>query len=584
MARLNLDFRNTNTLWCSVMAETLARMGVREAVVAPGSRSAPLAFAFAGHPDIEAIPVLDERSAGFLALGLAKARGRPVVLVCTSGTAGANFLPAVIEAWYSGVPLIVLTADRPPELRACTSGQTIDQQKLYGSYVRFHHELALPEVTRPLLAYLRQTVAHACERATDLGGGPVHLNVPMRDPLAPMAEPGVGARRRLADWRIFFSHLEPPEPRCDAIPLELEPPATSRGLIVAGADSSARPEGAAPAVVALAHALGWPVLADGLSRLRGFKAPDATVVAAYDAILRNPVRARELRPDHIIVVGEWPTSKVLRSWLAEFDGPVWILDSGRRNPDALHLRTTVLRMSTATLALLIRAQRRDAPPPAASAYGRDWARAEARAARQIALRLKSAPGLFEGRAAALLAEHLPEGSPLFVASSMPVRDVEFFRPNNGRSIPVFFNRGANGIDGTLSTAMGIAHAAGPAVLLTGDLALLHDSNGFLLRSQLKHSLTIVLINNRGGRIFEHLPIAQFPPQFEKWCVMPQEVDWARLCAAHGVGHQVVRSWTQFARLVARLPRRGVRLLELRTDGKRDAAIRKKLFAAVADQV
>ena len=282
MSALTLDFRSVNSLWGGVLVETLARCGVTHAVLSPGSRSAPLVFAFARHPRIEAVPVLDERSAAFFALGLAKKGRRPVALVCTSGTAAANFFPAIIEAHESGTPLMVFTADRPPELRDCASGQTVDQQKIYGSYVGFYHELAVPEASEARLRYLRQTVAHACARAQ---GGPVHLNCPFRDPLGPVED---GTGKALAE-RIdedFFAHLEP------AVPVSAtaawRPPAGVRGLIVAGPHSAVRPNGAddracAAAIIKAAEALGWPVLADGLSPLRHHGGGGrATIITTYD--------------------------------------------------------------------------------------------------------------------------------------------------------------------------------------------------------------------------------------------------------------------------------------------------------------
>ncbi|HEY9249278.1 MAG TPA: 2-succinyl-5-enolpyruvyl-6-hydroxy-3-cyclohexene-1-carboxylic-acid synthase, partial [Rariglobus sp.] len=224
-----LDFRNTNALWCSVLAETLVRCDVTRAVISPGSRSTPLTMALARHPGVEAVPVLDERSAAFFALGLAKQTGRPAVLVCTSGTAGANYLPAVIEAHESGVPLIVITADRPPEMRDCSSGQTIDQQKLFGGFVRFYHELAVPEAKPALLRYLRQTLVHAVGRAMS---GPVHLNAPFRDPLAPLAD-DTAKGLEANDWEAFFAEVRAPLPA--PAPLADVPlPETGRGLIIAG--------------------------------------------------------------------------------------------------------------------------------------------------------------------------------------------------------------------------------------------------------------------------------------------------------------------------------------------------------------
>jgi 2-succinyl-5-enolpyruvyl-6-hydroxy-3-cyclohexene-1-carboxylate synthase len=569
MPAVPLDFRNVNALWCSVLVETLVRAGVRHAVVSPGSRSAPLTIALARHPGLEAIPVLDERSAAFFALGLAKRTHRTVVLVCTSGTAGANYFPAVIEAQESGVPLLVVTADRPPEMRACGSGQTIDQQKLFGAHVGFFHELAVPEARVELLAYLRQTVAHAVGRSQQPQPGPVHLNAPFRDPLPPVAD---GSTRevegRLGD--DFFAHFDAPRP-VSSQSVIWQRATTARGVIVAGPAAPADAAAYAGHVRRLAAELGWPVLADVLSPLRTH-APAGEVVTAYDTILRNADRARELTPRTVLCLGGWPTSKVLRGWLETSGAEILLVAPVAENRDALHGKT---RQITAPVeALAVQGARIDDP-----SYAQVWRAAETAARAALDGALAAETGLFEAKAAWLLARELPERTPVFVANSMPVRDLEYFWGATSRALDVAFNRGANGIDGTLSTALGVAHAADrPAVLLTGDLALLHDTNGFLLRTKLRGSLTIVLINNRGGGIFEHLPVAQFEPPFEEYFATPQDVDFAALAAAHGVEHVVVRDWAHFTALIATLPERGLRVLEVRTDRKRDAARRKQLFA------
>jgi 2-succinyl-5-enolpyruvyl-6-hydroxy-3-cyclohexene-1-carboxylate synthase len=563
-----LDFRNVNSLWGSVLVETLARLGVKQAVVSPGSRSTPLTFALARHPAIEAISVLDERSAAFFALGLAKQYRRPVVLLCTSGTAGANYFPAVIEAQESGVPLLVITADRPPEMRDCASGQTIDQQKLFGSHVNFYHELAVPGATLPLLSYLRQTVAMAVERTLSPATGPVHLNAPFRDPLTPM-EDGSTAGVTMAD--DFFSHLDTPTPIVSSATI-WQRPTTARGLIVAGPATSSDPVAYAKKVLELSTALGWPVLADALSLLRGYADESSGVVSAYDAILRDATLARDLVPRTILCLGAWPTSKVLRAWLESAGAEILLLAPSAANRDALHGRTRQIVAPVETLAV---AGERIVD----SAYFDQWVHAEKEARKSLDSAMEHESGLFEGKASWLLARNLPLGTPLFVASSMPVRDLEYFWPSNGRAKKIYFNRGANGIDGTLSTALGLAHGGVPSVVLTGDLALLHDSNGFLLRPKLRGSLTIVLINNRGGGIFEHLPIANFDPPFEEFFATPQEVDFGKLCGAHGVSHVCVRDWSHFIELTTVLPETGVRVLELLTDRKRDAAIRKAWLAA-----
>jgi len=570
-----LDFRNTNSLWCSVIVEALARLGLRQAVVSPGSRSTPLTFAFAAHPSIEAIPVLDERSAAFFALGLARQHRRPTALVCTSGTAAANFLPAIIEAQESGVPLLVFTADRPPELRECAAGQAIDQQKLYGAHVNFYHELAVPGATLELLHYARQTIVHAFERTLFPFAGPVHLNAPFRDPLPPVEDGRAEKLRLEIDAESFFSHVQEPHPAAKA-GVVFDPPKGVRGLIIAGPAQPADPAAYSAAVARLSSALGWPVLADGLSPLRNHTALNPLLVVNYNAVLRSPTLAERLKPASVLCLGEWPTSRQLRQWLQAGGADTWLVADDAKNHDALHGRTRNLRCSVEALAAAL-PPKNDKP----SAYARDWLRADQAARQAFALRLATLDALFEGKASRLLSQQLPPETPLMIASSMPVRDVEFFWETNDRHGRPFFNRGANGIDGTLSTALGVAHGNRPAVLLTGDLALLHDTNGFLLRFKLRGSLTVVLINNHGGGIFEMLPVAKFDPPFEEFFATPQEVDFAKLCSAYGAEYVLVRDWAHFAELISALPAAGLRVLELRTDRKHDAAFRRELFLAAS---
>jgi len=442
-----LDSRNTNTLWASVLVETLHRCGVQQVVVSSGSRSTPLTFAFAQHADIEAIPVLDERSAAFFALGLAKQTRQPTALLCTSGTAGANYFPAIIEAHESGVLLIVLTADRPPELRDCASGQTIDQQKLFGGFVRFYHELAVPEARYELLCYLRQTVANACRRSV-AEGGPVHLNIPFRDPLVPTADEGeatTGAEARAA--RVareirpsFFEHFDAGDSE-EVGTVELKTLSDARGVVVAGSEWGSDPREYAAQVARLARELGWPVLADGVSPLRHHAIEGAVVVTAYDAILRNEAADLALMPDQVLCLGDWPTSKVLRAAVTAWEPEIVQVVPQSRNRDALHSRT---RQITAPLAAL-----RVSEKPRDSDYLERWRKAEATARTLIDAELASTPTdddgkILEAAIVPTLARVLPEGAVVFVASSMPIRDVEYFWPKTERGFEFHFNRGANG--------------------------------------------------------------------------------------------------------------------------------------------
>jgi 2-succinyl-5-enolpyruvyl-6-hydroxy-3-cyclohexene-1-carboxylate synthase len=601
-----LDFRNVNSLWASVAIETLARLGLQTAVVCPGSRSTPLTLAFAAHPHIEALPVLDERSAAFFALGCVKRQHRPVALVCTSGTAGANFYPAIIEAYESGLPLLVFTADRPPEMRDCSSGQTIDQQKLYGGFVKQYSELAVPVATPQMLAYLRQTLVSAWQNAILPVAGPIHFNCPFRDPLPPIADSetqqSTQALSKTLEIEQFFQSVLPVAARSLAVEPTLLPLETwqqcSSGLIIAGPTSPQNPETYCKAISQIANALNWPVLAEGLSPLRNYQALNHSLISTYDIILRNSAHSKNLIPQNVLQLGPLPTSKVLREWLQTHSPQRWIIGS-KRNVDPLHGPTISLPLMVETLAetlaahlqtehlqtehLLTRENRKVVSNPQSEqqSYKQQWIDIETSVSDHLKTTLTKESALVESKIVWLLSQHLPESTPLFISNSMPVRDVEYFWPRNNRRIQPVFSRGANGIDGTLSTAMGLAHHNRPTVLLTGDLAFLHDTNGLLNRPQLVGHLTIVLINNQGGGIFEMLPVSQFGPQFEpvfeKYFVTPQQVNLAALCEAYGVAYELVETVEGFVTCVEKLPHDGMRLVEVVCDRAQSVQQRKRLL-------
>ena len=561
---MQLTFNNLNLLWCYVLTETLKRLGLKCAVICPGSRSTPLTVAFVQQiPDIQAIPILDERSAAFFALGQAKATGKPVVLVCTSGTAGANFYPAVIEARESRVPLLILTTDRPAELRDCHSGQTIDQVKLYGNYPNWQTELATPSVDMGMLGYLRQTVIHAWERCQFPNSGAVHLNIPFRDPLAPIPD---GTDFTLDTEDFFSSLISTPLPITN---YQLPITNYQKGIIIAGVAQPQAPEEYCRAIANLSQSLQWPVLAEGLSPVRNYTDLNPYLISTYDIILRNQKLAKELSPEIVIQIGEMPTSKELRNWLITTNPQRLIIDNCDQNLDPLHGKTTHLRISVTEIGKL------EIEELAKSEYLQKWCISEKQVRKNIDDYFENVDELIESKTAWLISQNLPPETPLFIANSMPVRDVEFFwKPNNLRIKP-YFNRGANGIDGTLSTALGIAHHQQSSVMLTGDLSLLHDTNGFLIKNKFIGHLTIILINNNGGGIFEMLPIAQFNPPFEEFFATPQNIDFAQLCATYNVQYQLINSWEELKDSLKQLPKIGIRVLEVKTNRKRDVMWRKE---------
>ncbi|MBD2528697.1 2-succinyl-5-enolpyruvyl-6-hydroxy-3-cyclohexene-1-carboxylic-acid synthase [Nostoc flagelliforme FACHB-838] len=574
-----IAYRNVNQLWAYILTETLKRLGLTCAIICPGSRSTPLAIAFAQQaPEIEAISILDERSAAFFALGQAQATGRAVVLVCTSGTAGANFYSAVIEASYSRVPLLILTTDRPPELRDCHSVQTIDQLRLYGNYPNWQTELALPSPDMGMLAYLRQTVIHSWQRAQTPTKGPVHLNIPFRDPLAPLPDgTDLSYLQSHFESEEFFARIVNPFPIPHSpFPIPQQWKECDRGIIIAGVAQPSQPEEYCKAIAQLSQTLKWPVLAEGLSPIRNYAELNPYLISTYDLILRNQQLAKQLAPEMVIQVGEMPTSKELRTWIDATQPRRWVIDPSDQNLDPLHGRTTHLRISVEDIKV------EEGNLSFSSDYGKKWCDAETKVRLAVDQTMGKIDEIIESKAAWLISQILPLGTPLFIANSMPVRDVEYFWKPNNLGVRSHFNRGANGIDGTLSTALGIAHRQQSSVMLTGDLALLHDTNGFLIRNKFVGHLTIVLINNNGGGIFEMLPIANFDPPFEEFFGTPQDIDFAQLCATYNVQHELITSWEQLQQRFNLLPNTGIRVLELQTNRKADAKWRQdnlRKFAA-----
>jgi 2-succinyl-5-enolpyruvyl-6-hydroxy-3-cyclohexene-1-carboxylate synthase len=570
--------------------QELELAGLRDVVVSPGSRSTPLAVSAAWQRGLRCWSQIDERSAGFFALGLALASRRPVALVCTSGTAAANYLPAVIEAHYARVPLLVLTADRPPEAREWGAGQTIDQLRLYGSHLRWFAELPVPGESQAMLRYCRSLACRAVSLAGGRPPGPVHLNWPFREPLeprtAPPAEDPASAERGApaAYSEVCESAASPTEEQVEALhQLALAHP---RAVIACGPDR-AGPE-QAQAVAELARAAPWPILADPTSQLRcGPHCADAPILSAGDHLLRESEFAAAHAPDLVLRIGGTPVSKAFRLWLERHAPRQLVLvdpDGGWNEPS--HLASRVLRVDPAQLCL--RLARRLAGAGAGSEareWTRDFLRAERRALDRIAAILGEQSELLEAQAVRELARALPDGALLVVSNSLPVRDLDAYLPSGTRRLRVLANRGANGIDGVVSTALGAAAAdGGPVVLLTGDLAFLHDLGGLLAAHRHRLRLTILVLNNDGGGIFSLLPVARHGEAvaFESLFRTPHGLDLGRAAAAFGVEHVRAETAPQLRDALAKaLEAEGTRLVEVPVEPERSLEQRRAVAEAVS---
>ena len=542
----------------SALVDELIRGGMRHACVSPGSRSTPIALALARRNDVEVHVHLDERASAFFALGIAKASGSPVAVACTSGTAAANFYPAVVEASQARVPLIVLTADRPPRLRGTGANQTIDQVDLYGKFVRLFVDAPVP-VEEDDRAEWRGIGLQALSAALDGRRGPVHLNLPFEEPLTPdegstsAASVGVIPRTARAE-QIRRPDLN----RADR---EF---ATERGLIVIGS----MPEPPTN-VLALGHRLGWPILAEPIS---GARVPG--VLSAGQALLSSTAFIRDMSPDVVLQVGATPTTRATQR-LAVSVGQLVVVDDHHPDPDP-EGRSWRLQVDPEVFAGAL-LERFVARP--ANAWTDRWLEADAAVRGTIDALYDSWDEPFEGRVARDLASGVPSGATLVVGSSMPIRDLDYsMAPRDG--LHVMANRGASGIDGFVSTVLGVAASGAPTYALCGDLTLLHDAGSLLWSARRSLNAVFVVPNNGGGVIFDFLPQRTLP-EHETLFITPHGVDLGALCAAAGAGHTRIERATDLIPAVeAAVASGGVHIVEVPSDRARNVARHAEVQAAV----
>ena len=500
--------------------EELYRCGMRHAVTSPGSRNAPIALTLAAQDGIEAISVIDERSAGFVALGMAKASGRPVAVTCTSGTAAANLHPAVVEAHEARVPLIVMTADRPPELREVGAGQAIDQIKLYGTAAKWFVEVGTHEPSRETAVHHRALACRAYWTAAGGRPGPGPRHCPLREPLAPSPDPdGIdptdwAGRADGSPWTEVRERASAPHSD-DVHAVAERIAAEPRGLIVCGPAT----EPIADAAALLAAEAGWPLLAEPTSGVRCGEHDRSHVIAHYDVLLRIEEFASRNAPDLVLRVGDMPTSKPLRAFVAESSqivvDPHGAWHEPTRTAELVLHASAVYTLTALAGAVEMRSAERE------QSWVQGWREADAK----VPAAVEAAPEGFEGRVLAGLEPELPDEAVVWVSSSMPIRDVEAFFPQSPKRLRFLANRGANGIDGVVSSAMGAAVATGlPTWVLIGELALQHDAGGLLAARRAGVHLQIVCLNNGGGGIFDFLPVAEHadPAAYEAHVATPSE--------------------------------------------------------------
>jgi 2-succinyl-5-enolpyruvyl-6-hydroxy-3-cyclohexene-1-carboxylate synthase len=560
-----VDPTNANTALASAFVEELARGGLRHAVVSPGSRSTPLALALWRQAEVEVTVIVDERSAGFFALGAAQASGEPVALLCTSGTAVANYHPAVCEADESAVPLLVLSADRPPELRGIGAGQTIDQIKLFGSSVRWFCEVGTHAADDDGLLHYRSVACRALAAARgETRPGPVHLNLPWREPLAPIAVEGaVTATDPLAlegrDGRPLTAvtriDLEPSAFLLDEVAGHIGD--AIAGVIVAGRQLD--PELREP-LAHLARVSGFPILAEPTSQLRCGPHDRSHVVAAYDLLLRDEHFARSVVPDFVLRVGAMPTSKPLRAWLAESGASEVVIDPYGGWNEPSNRAAAILRADPTELASGWAARLEKEP----RAVPEPWLAPERTAQAVIEIELGNAAPISEPALHRALGDAHQAGDLLYTASSMPIRDQEAFLAPTDADVLFLSNRGANGIDGLLSSGIGAAHASGrPTTIVTGDLGLLHDVGGLAALREVSTPVRIVVIDNDGGGIFHFLPQekALAGEEFEALLGTPRGVDAAKAAALFDLPHRRLESLGDLGDALAA----GTGLIEVKTD-------------------
>ncbi len=573
-----MTYNHVLTGFLAPFINQLVHSGVRHVVISPGSRSTPLTVLFREHPDITVWMNVDERSAGFFALGLAKGKQEPVALVCSSGTAGANYFPAIIEAKYSEVPLIVLTADRPHELREVGAPQAINQVMLFGTHVKEFVDLPLPESNPGIQRFMAGQAAASVRHATEAPKGPVHLNVPLREPLMPSV-----------DRRISWDHL----PVIQTHPLgEYETGVLDtviqtlakleRPLIVVGPNED---PALGEVIATLADVFKVPVLADPLSQLRAGRHSKAWVIDGYDAFLREECFKNRYIPDGVIRFGPMPVSKPLLKYIegSRLSTYVVISEGGRRS-DPTHQVTDWIKARPVPFIKKLVDTLKSKPLQVNPSWTEGWLKAN-RITQDETESLFEKEAWFEGHVIDELLKQLPDRAAVFASNSMPIRDLDSFFLRTNREIRTFGNRGANGIDGINSTALGVSVNGLPTYLIVGDLAFFHDLNGLMMAKRYGLDLTCIVINNNGGGIFSFLPQADTAEHFEELFGTPLAYEVGDVATLHKATYFKAGDPIELREAIHKAKTvKGLKLIECVTNRQENVAIHKNYWLGVANRL
>lgn len=574
-----MDHTEQLTRYTANFIDELVNSGLKHIVISPGSRSTPLAVLAKHHPEVKEWVLADERSAAFFALGVAKETGKPAALICTSGTAAANYYPAIVEASLGRVPLLVLTADRPHELRGVGAPQAINQIHMYGSFVKDFQEMALPEASPAMLDYVRHRAAKVTRLALQDNPGPVHVNFPYREPLMPdlSLDHLWGGSKTAYNSNVKGEKRVPGSALKELMDIMIS---NKKGLIVCGPQND---EQLALAIVDLAEALQIPVLADPLSQLRTGSHNKSNVIVSYDALFREQKTRQALQPDYILRFGAMPTSKSYRFYAEEHtDALQFVVEHGDdvrepTNHNSHYIFADSVRFCEDIL-LLIESRTRD------TCWLDQWHTME-RIAFNV-LKHTQNHVLTEGETVRTVCEEIESGHALFIGNSMPVRDLDNFLFPTEKRVKTFGNRGASGIDGVISSALGVAAASEEQVtLIIGDLSFYHDLNGLLAAKHYHLPLRIILINNDGGGIFSFLPQAKETTYFEPLFGTPLDLDFEKVVSMYGGEFtSVTTSKDLKITLQNTNGKDGLHVLEVRTDRSENVKWHNDLWEKLAKEV